>query len=43
MRKGEILSLNWRGYDHETKTITLQAARAKTALCSTATPPRRTT
>jgi integrase len=30
MRKGEILSLNWDGYDHATKTITLQAARAKT-------------
>jgi integrase len=30
MRKGEILSLNWDGYDHAAKTITLQAARAKT-------------
>jgi integrase len=30
MRKGEILSLTWDGYDHATKTITLQAARAKT-------------
>jgi integrase len=30
MRKGEILSLTWNGYDHETRTITLQAAHAKT-------------
>jgi len=30
MRKGEILSLTWDGYNHETKTIRLQAARAKT-------------
>ena len=30
MRKGEILSLTWDGYDHATRTITLQAARAKT-------------
>lgn len=26
----EILSLTWDGYDHETRTIILQAARAKT-------------
>jgi integrase len=31
MRKGEILSLNWDGYDHATKTITLQAARRRPA------------
>jgi integrase len=30
MRKGEILSLTWDGYDHEKKEIRLQAARAKT-------------
>ena len=30
MRKGEILSLTWGGYDHETKAIRLQAAKAKT-------------
>ncbi len=30
MRKGEILSLTWDGYNHEMKTIRLQAARAKT-------------
>jgi integrase len=30
MRKGEILSLTWDGYDHATRTITLRAARAKT-------------
>jgi len=30
MRKGEILSLNWDGYDLETKSIRLHAARAKT-------------
>jgi integrase len=30
MRKGEILSLTWDGYDHEAKAITLRADKAKT-------------